>query len=160
MAETGTSILNSMKKMLGIDESYDVFDTDITVHINTVFSVLHSIGASPPDGFVIFGPEETWEQFLENRKHVEMVKSYMYLKIRLVFDTPTTSIAADAFKKQADEYEWRLSTMELTFNPDAYGPSGTSAVITVLEPNGDFPEGTPDDTVGIDPITGDVWQEV
>jgi len=158
MAE-GTSILNSMKKLLGIDAEYDVFDQDIMIHINTVFSVLQNIGATPPAGFMILGQEETWENFLEDRKSVEMVKTYMYLRVRLIFDPPTSTAAMDAFKKTADELEWRLNTMELVFNPLAY--NGLIPVVPVepLDAKGNFAPDAPTGSIGVD-ADGNLWQDV
>lgn len=154
------SILNSIKKLLGFEPDYTAFDTDIQIHINTVFSVLHNIGASPVEGFFITGPEETWSDFLEERMHVEMVKTYMYLRVRLLFDPPATSFALDAFKKQIDEFEWRLNTLELSFNPSAYDHAMTNTAYWWKAEDGEFPEGSKDGDLGFDPETGDVWRDV
>lgn len=113
------SILNSIKKLLGIEADYDVFDTDITIHINTVFSVLHSIGASPPDVFYITGDTEKWSDFLLDVAQARMVQTYMYLKVRNVFDPPSSASVATAFENQAKELEWRLAIMEFSFNPES-----------------------------------------
>lgn len=114
------SILNTIKKMLGFDADYTAFDTDITMHINSVFSVMHQLGATPPAGFWISDAATKWSDFIEGRQHVEMVKSYMYFKVRLMFDPPATSFAIDAIKQQISEFEWRLNTLEFTFNPNPY----------------------------------------
>ena len=105
------SILNTIKKALGLDPSYDVFDTDIVMHINSTFATLNQLGVGPEEGFSIEDDNATWQDFLglvETNKLLS-VKSYMYLKVRLLFDPPTTSFAIDAMKKNAEEYEWRLN---------------------------------------------------
>lgn len=105
------SILNTIKKALGLDPSYDVFDTDIVMHINSTFATLNQLGVGPEEGFSIEDDSATWQDFLglvETNKLLS-VKSYMYLKVRLLFDPPTTSFAIDAMKKNAEEYEWRLN---------------------------------------------------
>lgn len=105
------SVLNTIKKALGIDQSYDVFDVDIIMHINSTFMTLNQIGVGPEEGFSIEDDSATWQDFLgiEESNKLLAVKSYMYLKVRLLFDPPTTSFAIDAMKKNAEEYEWRLN---------------------------------------------------
>ena len=103
------NILTSIKKMLGIDAEYTHFDADITMHINSAFSTLTQIGVGPTDGFSIESGEETWDQFItEGGNRFSMVKSYVYLKVRLLFDPPASSAVIDAIKQQIAEYEWRL----------------------------------------------------
>lgn len=104
------SILNTVKKSLGIDPEYKAFDPDITMHINSVFFTLHQLGVGPVDGFNIEDDSVTWDSFIRPLdKNLSVVKSYMYLRVRLLFDPPTTSFAIDAMKKQTEELEWRLS---------------------------------------------------
>lgn len=107
--QTQNSILTSIKKLLGVPEEYDVFDTDIIIHINSAFSTLNQLGVGPPDGFYIEDATEQWGMFLGDDKQINSVKTYIYLKVRLLFDPPTTSFAIDAMKKQAEELEWRLN---------------------------------------------------
>lgn len=102
------SILTSVKKLLGIDEDYKQFDTDIIIHINTVFMVLTQIGVGPSEGFSISDEYSTWEDFTDNKTFLNSVKSYMYLRVKLLFDPPLSSAAMDSLKKLADEFEWRL----------------------------------------------------
>lgn len=104
------SILNSIKKLLGIAEDYDHFDTDITMHINTVLFTLTQLGVGPSDGFVIMDNTETWDEFIPlNDKNFEAVKTYVYLKVRLIFDPPSSSAVMESFKRTIDELEWRLN---------------------------------------------------
>jgi hypothetical protein len=114
------SILKSIKKLLGIADDYDVFDPELIILINTQFSVLHNIGAAPPDGFfTVTSDAEKWEDYIGDIKQAEMVKTYIYLKVRMLFDPPATSFVLAAFQEQAKELEWRLNTMEFDFNPAA-----------------------------------------
>ena len=101
------SILDTTKKLLGFESDYTAFDLDIITHINTVFFTLTQLGVGPSQGFFITDKESTWEEFtgLDN---LNAVKSYMGLRVRLLFDPPTSSFAMESFKKQAEELEWRL----------------------------------------------------
>lgn len=103
------SILISIKKLLGIDEEYKQFDTDIIVHINTVMMGLTQIGVGPSEGFAITDEYTTWEDFIGNKPYLNSVKSYMYLRVKSLFDPPLSSAALDSMKKLADEFEWRLN---------------------------------------------------
>lgn len=107
--ETTESILTSIKKLLGIEENYTHFDQDIIIHINSVLSILKQLGVGPSGGFIIKGADETWDQFITTDPNsFSMVKSYVYLKVRLLFDPPLSSAAVDSINKQIAEYEWRL----------------------------------------------------
>lgn len=103
------SILTSVKKMLGITEEYDHFDPDIIMHINSVFMILTQLGVGPSDGFFIEDDTTTWFEFIKDAKKLQAVKSYMYLKVRLLFDPPASSIVAECLKQSAAEFEWRLN---------------------------------------------------
>lgn len=109
--EMTDSILTSIKKLLGIEENYTHFDADLIMHINSVFSILGQLGVGPESGFSIEGDSETWDQFLSgdpNSAGLAMVKSYVYLKVRLLFDPPLSSAAMEAINRQISELEWRL----------------------------------------------------
>ena len=103
------SILTSIKKMLGIPEEDSAFDNDIIMHINTVFGILTQMGVGSQDGFSITGYEETWDSFTENQTKLEMVKSYIYLKVRLLFDPPQNSSLIESINRLISELEWRLN---------------------------------------------------
>ena len=105
------SILTSTKKLLGIAEDYPHFDTDIIVHINSVFTVINQLGIGPKEGFAISGKEELWSDFIEYPKMYEMVKTYVYLRVRLLFDPPQSSALIEAINRQVNELEWRLSVI-------------------------------------------------
>ena len=89
------SILTSIKKMLGITEDYTHFDADIIMHINSVFSILTQLGIGPEDGFVIQDDKAVWTDFIKDNSKMEAVKSYMYLKVKLLFDHPLSSAVID-----------------------------------------------------------------
>ena len=104
------SILTSIKKLLGIEESYTHFDSDITMHINSVFMILNQLGVGPPEGFVITGSNEQWSDFIPNDSiKLELVKSYTYLKVALIFDTNRSPAAMESMNRMVNEFEWRLN---------------------------------------------------
>lgn len=104
-----TSILNSTKKILGLDPEYEVFDLDIITHINSVFSTLAQLGVGPVDGFMIEDAEAEWADFIGDDPKVNMVKTYIYLKVRQWFDPPQTSYLLSALDAQSQQLEWRLN---------------------------------------------------
>ena len=103
------SILTSIKKLLGIAEEYTQFDVDIIKHINTVFMILTQMGVGPPEGFSITGADETWDNFLSGSTNLEGVKTYVYMKVQLMFDPPTSSAKLDSANRVINELEWRLN---------------------------------------------------
>lgn len=104
-----SSILNDTKKLLGLDPEYDNFDVDIIIHINSVFSVLAQLGVGPSEGFSIDDSSSTWADFIPSEdKRLNMVKSYMYAKVRLMFDPPSGS-HKDALENVCNEMEFRLN---------------------------------------------------
>jgi len=104
------SILTSVKKLLGITEECKHFDTDIIIHINSVFLTLQQLGVGPAKGFSISDEYATWDSYLpEDNPSFEAVKSYIYLKVRLLFDPPSSSAVMESMKNMANELEWRLN---------------------------------------------------
>ena len=108
MAEEELSILDSVKKVLGLAPDYTAFDTDLIIHINSVFATLHQLGVGPAKGFAIVDNKSKWQEFIQNRPELNSVKSYVYVKVRLLFDPPGTSFLLDTYKELAAEFEWRL----------------------------------------------------
>jgi len=105
-----TSILTGTKKILGILEDYTVFDHDIITHINTAFSTLTQLGVGPAEGFMIEDETAEWVDFIDDTDlQYNSVKTYVYLRVRLMFDPPTTSYLIAAFQDQIRELEWRLN---------------------------------------------------
>lgn len=104
------SILTSTKKILGIAEDYTVFDLDIITHINTAFSTLTQLGVGPAEGFMIEDATALWaDYFTDGDIQYNSVKSYVFLRVRHLFDPPTTSYLITASEKQIEELEWRLN---------------------------------------------------
>jgi hypothetical protein len=103
------SILISTKKILGIAEDYTVFDLDIITHINSAFSTLTQLGVGPPEGFMIDDDAALWTDFIAEDFQYNSVKSYVFLRVRMLFDPPTTSYLIAAYDRQISELEWRLN---------------------------------------------------
>lgn len=103
------SILTTIKKLLGPEEEYSHFDMDLIIHINSAFMRLNQLGVGPSTGFKIEDSNATWDLFLANRLDLEGVKTYVYLKCRLVFDPPQNSFLVEAIKDQIKELEWTLN---------------------------------------------------
>lgn len=104
------SILTSVKKMLGIAEEYEQFDADIIMHINSVFMILTQLGVGPSEGFSIEDDSAIWSDFIQDSTNIESVKSYVYLRVKLLFDsTSLGSPVIEAMNRQISELEWRLN---------------------------------------------------
>ena len=105
-----SSILKDVKELIGPSASYDVFDNELIIHINSVFSILKQMGVGPQDEtFKITGTSEDWYDFFEEGENLEMVKTYVYLKVKTIFDPPQSSIVGEAYNRQIAELEWRLN---------------------------------------------------
>lgn len=103
------SILTSIKKLLGITEDYEHFDADIIMHINSVFMILNQLGVGPKDGFSISDETATWNDYLPDGTNLEAVKSYIHLKVKLLFDPPLSSSVMESMQHIISELEWRLN---------------------------------------------------
>ena len=105
------SILNSTKKKLGIGEDYTHFDDgDLIDHINTVFADLNLLGVGPAEGFMIENSDAIWDDYLtDNPLKLQQVKTYMYLRLKLIFDPPTQSAVLTSYKEQIEKLEWLLN---------------------------------------------------
>lgn len=103
------SILTSIKKLLGITEEDTNFDADIVIHINSIFAVLNQLGVGPSECFSISGKFEEWNDFISDSNKLEAVKTYVYLRVRLIFDPPQSSAMIEATKETIKELEWRLN---------------------------------------------------
>lgn len=104
------SILKSIKKLLGIHEDDHSFDTDVIMHINTVFMILTQLGVGPKEGFRIQDESTTWDEYISEEIFLDSVKSYMYLKVKLIFDPPTISVVSNAMNESINELESRINT--------------------------------------------------
>ena len=101
------SILDSIKKLLGIQPEYRAFDEDLIIHINTVFAVLNQIGIGPQEGFFIVDETTNWDEYMSDINQAS-VRTYVYLKVRLLFDPPGSGILVDSINRMISELEWRL----------------------------------------------------
>lgn len=101
-------ILTSIKKLLGIYSENTDFDTDIIIHINSVITILNQLGIGSDEGFEI-NKDTTWNDYLNDDSKLNSVKSYIYLKVKLIFDPPMSSAIKEANKQMIDELEWRLN---------------------------------------------------
>ena len=103
------SILNSIKKLLGIAEFDTSFDQDIIMDINTIFGILWQMGVGPTSPFRIFGPAEKWSDFCQDDK-IEFIKSYMHLRVAQLFDPSSNGAVDESRNNLIAELEWRLYT--------------------------------------------------
>lgn len=155
MPTEADSILNSVKKVLGIDPAYSAFDLDITMHINTVFFTLQQLGIGSPDGFLIEDDTTVWADYLGSDKNYNAVRTYIYLRVRVLFDPPTVPSTMTAIENQIKELEWRLNIEAENLK-------------VINQPK--VPIGMEHDEMGdpkkyrlgeilVDPVTGDVWRD-
>lgn len=155
------SILTSIKKVLGLDEGYEAFDQDIMLHINSAFATLNQLAVGPENSFRIEDKAARWSDFIMGQPNIDSVKTYVYLKVRLLFDPPATSFAINSFQEQIKELEWRLNVvMEVARHPD-----GDTTTLVFPDPfwwnlTGDlpFPPQANFGDMGYDAITGNVWR--
>lgn len=105
------SILTSIKKLLGIEDEYEHFDADIIMHINTVLGDLTQLGVGPSEGFQIEDETSTWNDFItiDSPALLSGVKSYIHLRVKLLFDPPSSSSVLASYERQIDRFEWRLN---------------------------------------------------
>jgi hypothetical protein len=122
-----SSILTSTKQMLGLPEDHTDFDLDIIMHINSVLSTLNQLGVGPEVGFMIEDKTATWGAFLGSDPRLNNVKTYVYLRVRMIFDPPNTGFTTEAMKKQIEELEWR---MNVHHESTGWVPPDSAAVLT------------------------------
>ena len=106
------SIFKSIKKLIGIADDNKDFDTDLFIHINSVFSILTQLGVGPKDGFEIASGNELWSDFISDNKKLKMASSFIYFKVKLLFDPPTNSALLQSINDQIKELEFRLTVYE------------------------------------------------
>ena len=151
------SILDNTKKLLGIEASYDHFDMDILLHINTAIATLNQVGVGPAEGFQVEDNSSNWEDLLGTDLRFAMAKTYIYDKVRLSFDPPGTSFAISAIQERIKESEWRLSVLvdELQAKAEV-----EDAIIWVIRDQEGFPTDADSGELGIDPVSGNVWRKL
>lgn len=136
------SILDDVKKTLGVDPSYTVFDGQIIMHINTVFSILNQLGIGSDFGYQIADNTATWDLFIGLDPQLNDVKTYVSMRVRMFFDPPTNSFVIAAMEKQIQELEWRINVKR----------EGVSWV----DPN---PPTDPDESTEMESSGDDLWFE-
>jgi hypothetical protein len=108
MAKKELSILDTIKKQIGIVPDYDAFDDQLLMDINAAFATLHQLGVGPEEGFLVEADTD-WDEYISTER-LSFIKSYVSMKVRVMFDPPTSSFALDALNKQIAEYEWRITS--------------------------------------------------
>lgn len=135
------SILSSVKKLLGIDESYTVFDPDITLYVNAALATLQQIGVGPQNGFMITDASATWTDFLGDNPVLNPAKMYVVMRTRMSFDPPDQQHVAAAMQAQIKELEWRLEVARMPFLPVSPPVEVDPYVVYVLDGGGEHSEG-------------------
>lgn len=105
------SILSDMRALVLSNESSTDFDKDLIIHINSTFSLLHQLGAGPPEGFSIEDDSAIWASFSSDETLLGLVKTFMFLNLRLIFDPPVNSFTLESMKQQIEEYKWRINVV-------------------------------------------------
>lgn len=120
MDEMYDSILNTIKKLIGLDKNYGVFDLDLIVAINSSFMILNQLGIGPDKPFSIKGSDETWKDFFGDEEIFALAKSYIYLRTKLLFDPPNSGVLHEAVERQISEFEWRMH-VQADYNDSSEG---------------------------------------
>jgi hypothetical protein len=107
---TTTSILDDVKKILGLSSDYTAFDVDVILHINSVLATVTQLGIGPTAGMTVLDATTQWSELLGADNQLNSAKTYVALRVRLLFDPPTSSYAIKAMEDQIREFEWRIST--------------------------------------------------
>ena len=102
------SILKTIKQLIGCPDDFEQFDLDLIVHINLAFAILTQLGVGPKEGYRITGQDNVWSEFDDDAQKLSLIKDYVYIKTRLLFDPPTSGSLMDSLKEQLKEMEWRL----------------------------------------------------
>ena len=102
------SILKTIKQLIGCPDDFEQFDLDLIVHINSAFATLTHLGVGPKEGYRITGADNAWSEFEDDAQKLSLIKDYVYIKTRLLFDPPTSGSLMDSLKEQLKEMEWRL----------------------------------------------------
>ena len=108
-AKVEDSILKSIKKALGLEPDYAPFDPELIMHINSVFTNLQQLAVGPAEAFMIEDDAATWTQFWGEKTPLNAVRTYVFMRVKLIWDTPATSFAIASLEKQIDEQLWRLN---------------------------------------------------
>jgi len=123
------SILKSVKKMLNVHAEDKSFDTEIIIFINSAFSILNQFGVKKDTVVVVEGDFETWSDLGLSDGALSLVKTYVYLKTRLMFDPPATSFSINAMEKILEQQEWRITEFHDDTIPETYPPDPIEEVV-------------------------------
>jgi len=160
MPAVPNSILDTTKKLLGLEYDYTRFDPDIIIHINSTFARLAQLGVGPKDGFEIEDSTKVWSDYLGGNKLLNQVKSYMYLSVRMLFDPPTTSFDLTAKKEQIDKAEWLIN---VAADKPLLAQDGSiytgGAFMWQLEAEDVWPHEAESGDLGIYVPSGNVWRK-
>jgi hypothetical protein len=124
------SILTDTKKALGLAEDYTAFDPEITMHINSVMATLNQLGVGPPDGYAIVNAGDTWDELIADEKRLNSVQSYLFLRVKMLFDPPSTGYVLTALEKIILEAEWRITNAQ----DEIVHPPPPPVVVTPVDP--------------------------
>lgn len=162
--EDKDSILQSIKKVLGISSEYDAYDIDVIMHVNSVFSTLYQLGLGVEDQFSIEDANATWDDMFSGYKAVATIKTYIGMRVKQIFDPFQTGFATDSYDRQIKEMEWRINVaMSSIPNVESSETSSTPAtipqseIIWDLTGGKDFPPDAPIGARGIDLNNGSTW---
>ena len=112
------SILKTIKQLIGCPDDFEQFDLDLMIHINSAFAALTQLGVGPKEGYQITDSDNVWSEFEEDTQKSSLIKDYVYIKTRLLFDPPTSGSLMDSLKEQLKEMEWRLYIMYYPVSAD------------------------------------------
>jgi hypothetical protein len=159
------SILNDIKQLLNLEEDDSTFDTDVLIHLNTAFSILDQIGAAPAGGFTaeVEDKDTKWSDFFGDLKGVSMVKSWIYLKVQLIFDPPATSFTIASKEKLLEELTYRINVLEFVFNPSAKLPPVDvveEPLVWEIDERESLPAEMEKGEVAFDPVTGNAIRKI
>ena len=159
------SILNDIKQLLSLEEDDPTFDLDVILHINTAISILDQIGAAPAGGFQVEveDAETKWSDFFGDLKGVSMVKSWIFLKVQLIFDPPATSFVIASKEKLLDELTFRINALEFVFNPSAKLPPADvveEPLVWEIDEREPLPAEMEKGEVAFDPVTGNAIRKI
>jgi len=159
-ADNTTSILDSIKKMIGIDKDYDAFDIDIIIHINSAFSKLTQMGVGPTEGYEIDTSDNTWDEILAGNNVLSWCRTFVYLSVKMMFDPNLPGPVIGAYERQIEELTWRITVAAET---DKIPVPSDSVPVTVfmwtLDANENFPPEAEYGDYGFSAITGNVFRK-
>lgn len=112
------SILKTIKQLVGCPDDFEQFDLDLTIHINSSFATLTHLGIGPKEGYRITGVDNVWSEFEDDPQKLSLIKDYVYIKTRLLFDPPTNGSLMDSLTEQLKEMEWRLYILYYPISED------------------------------------------